>query len=317
MFNLFKSKEEKRQEQIAAYIDQEMEQTERSRFEALLRQDAELQAGLESQQTVKSLLSQIPRLKAPRNFVLNPAVYGGKAPAPSLIELLYPKMKVATAAVSFMFVILLGVGFLQSGLPASAPSQPENIALDSADVEADTDAAGEAAMESEAIIQATAPALSANSSEEKAIVVAEAEVVEAEVVEAEIVEEAMFDSAESEAPISPRQAEPADLSGERVGMADSEIAPEPAEAPAAKSIEATPAAEVAKEAVEVSTNSELVDDTTDEALDEALEEALEEAPNEAGPLRTQLPPTVIAIWFLGLLLLMFASATLIIRRKLD
>lgn len=312
MFNLFKSKEEKRQEQIAAYIDQEMEQTERSRFEALLRQDAELQAGLESQQTVKSLLSQIPRLKAPRNFVLNPAVYGGKAPAPSLIELLYPKMKVATAAVSFMFVILLGVGFLQSGLPASAPSQPENIALDSADVEADTDAAGEAAMESEAIIQATAPALSANSSEEKAIVVAEEEVVEAE-----IVEEAMFDSAESEAPISPRQAEPADLSGERVGMADSEIAPEPAEAPAAKSIEATPAAEVAKEAVEVSTNSELVDDTTDEALDEALEEALEEAPNEAGPLRTQLPPTVIAIWFLGLLLLMFASATLIIRRKLD
>jgi hypothetical protein len=289
-----------------------MEQTERSRFEALLRQDAELQAGLESQQTVKSLLSQIPRLKAPRNFVLNPAVYGGKAPAPSLIELLYPKMKVATAAVSFMFVILLGVGFLQSGLPASAPSQPENIALDSADVEADTDAAGEAAMDSEAIIQATAPALSANSSEEKAIVVAEEEVVEAE-----IVEEAMFDSAESEAPISPRQAEPADLSGERVGMADSEIAPEPAEAPAAKSIEATPAAEVAKEAVEVSTNSELVDDTTDEALDEALEEALEEAPNEAGPLRTQLPPTVIAIWFLGLLLLMFASATLIIRRKLD
>ena len=127
MFNFFKSSEEKRQEQIAAYIDQQMSQRERSQFEAQLQNDADLREQVDAQREVKALLSQMPSLRAPRNFVLNPAVYGGKAPAPSFLESLYPKMRMATAAVSFLFVLALGAGIFLNGGANLAQQAPVAI----------------------------------------------------------------------------------------------------------------------------------------------------------------------------------------------
>ena len=342
MFNLFKSKEEKRQEQVAAYIDQQMGQAERDRFEALLGQDADLQAELEAQQEVKSLLSQVPQLKAPRNFVLDPAVYGGKAPAPSFIELLYPKLRVATAAASFMFVILLGVGLLGSSVNGTFNSVDGNLSETQSSAE-DIAALPVPAEDAESKIAATAPAIAEGvptptllsnpvieEQQEKIEVAADAIEVEEEVAfevaadeqppaEIEVGEadagaapesammaesdDAMADE-DSAAPVSPRQSEPILPEGERVSEAE-DTQPAPVE---------TIAPEPTEIALEnYSSEGEVAESPEDLSL-------IEEAPvsdTETPPARTQLSFGAIALWFLGMLSLTLLAATFIVRRKLD
>ena len=68
--------EEKRQEALTAYLDGALTPAERKRFERLLASDRALRASLEEQRLIKASLRRLPRMRAPRNFTLDPARYG-------------------------------------------------------------------------------------------------------------------------------------------------------------------------------------------------------------------------------------------------
>lgn len=122
--DLRKSAEEKRDETITAYIDEALPPGEKSRFEAELNREPELRSQVEAERQLKLMLSQLPPLRAPRNFGLDPAVYGREKPAIPLFESLYPQLRTATAVAAFCLLALFAYSGLTTGNPASS-----NIAL--------------------------------------------------------------------------------------------------------------------------------------------------------------------------------------------
>lgn len=140
--NLTKSAEEKRQEAITAYLDDALSPSERERFAAQLAQDTELQAEVARERAVKQSLSQLPQRRVPRNFTLDPALYGRPAKQP-LIQA-YPVLRAATGLAAFFFIFALFAGLYLNGfssqeaeMAASAPaaeavSAGETIAMDTA-----------------------------------------------------------------------------------------------------------------------------------------------------------------------------------------
>jgi hypothetical protein len=102
---LRKSDEERRQEALSAYLDGALTPAEMQRFERQVASDEALQAELEEQRLIKASLSRLPRLRAPRNFTLDPALYG--RPVDSTADRLYPVLRVATAVVAILFVVVL------------------------------------------------------------------------------------------------------------------------------------------------------------------------------------------------------------------
>lgn len=103
--DLRKSEEERRQEALSAYLDNVLTPTERQRFEQQLASDDVLRAELEEQRLIKASMSRLPRMRAPRNFTLDPALYG--RPVAATAARLYPVMRMATAVVAIMFVLVL------------------------------------------------------------------------------------------------------------------------------------------------------------------------------------------------------------------
>ncbi len=62
-------------EQLSAYLDDELTADERLQFEQRLQTDRQLQAELEELRQTVALIRQMPLLKAPRNYTLNPAAF--------------------------------------------------------------------------------------------------------------------------------------------------------------------------------------------------------------------------------------------------
>ncbi len=108
--NLRKSEAEKRQEAITAYLDDVLTAGERRRLEEQLAADPALRADLDQQRSVKLNLSRLPRSRAPRNFTLDPALYG--RPARQSSPRLYPAMRVATVLVGVFFIVAVGAEIL-------------------------------------------------------------------------------------------------------------------------------------------------------------------------------------------------------------
>ncbi len=146
--NLTKSAEEKRQEAITAYLDDAMSSSERERFAAQLAQDPTLQAEVERERAVKQSLSQLPQRRVPRNFTLDPTLYGRPAKQP-LIQA-YPVLRAATGLAAFFFIFALFAGFLtnrsalESGsvafAPAAEPAMVEDTAVEQEAEPVDTEA---------------------------------------------------------------------------------------------------------------------------------------------------------------------------------
>jgi hypothetical protein len=108
--NLRKSDEEKRQEAIAAYLDGHLTPGERQRFEEKLAADPGLRLEVEQYSIIKRNLRQLPQVRAPRNFTLDPALYGTPEPEPA--ARLYPVLRTATVLVGIFFVIAVGAALL-------------------------------------------------------------------------------------------------------------------------------------------------------------------------------------------------------------
>lgn len=240
---------------LAAYIDGSLSAAERRQFEEMLAQDPGLQADLEQQQAVRQMLSQVPQRRVPRNFTLDPALYGRPAKQP-LIQY-YPALRAATVLTAVMLFLAVGAGVITRSGVQTASVPASNIAMEA------SDAAGEAA----------AADTSADSAAEPAPV--EGEVM----VEEEMEEEAMAEEAPA---LDESTAEDADAEAAAEMPAEEAVAEEEA-------AEEPPAEEPA---VAVTAVPEILG-TPDRESGAEIDAADEESGFEAG-IESTLPPLATA-----------------------
>lgn len=156
--NIRKSAGEKRQERLNAYLDGALSPRDRRAFEQDLAQDDALREELEQLQWVKLNVQQLPRVRAPRNFVLDPAIYGQKQPSSPGWNL-YPGLRVATALTAFFLVLALALDVVTPygalPQPIAGISAPQSVAeqapgvADDAFMTSETEVAAEAPREAE------------------------------------------------------------------------------------------------------------------------------------------------------------------------
>ncbi len=123
--NLTKTDKEKRQEFLTAYLDDSLSPKDRRHFEQWLEDDDALRADLEQQRAIKDAISQLPRVRAPRSFTLDPSLYGRPSAQPGLQ--LYPALRVATVLAMFVFIALISIDVFvsESGFSTSITSTDE------------------------------------------------------------------------------------------------------------------------------------------------------------------------------------------------
>ena len=72
---------------LSSYLDDELSVSERNELEQRLSIDEDLRAELESLRETVNLVHSLPYLKAPRNFTLDPNVYGSTTKTTNVIFL--------------------------------------------------------------------------------------------------------------------------------------------------------------------------------------------------------------------------------------
>lgn len=198
--NLTKTEAEKQQETLSAYLDNALTPAEREKFETRLSADTTLRANLEQQRRIKENVGQLPRLRAPRNFTLDPAVYGRPAPQPAVQ--LYPIMRAATALAAVLLIFLFSLQFFSPTLyepdtVSQAPVTANGVFEESSGTASDEDMAG-------APVPAAVPEIM---SEEAGEAAADVEEAAEEAMETEAEEE--MEEAEEEAAAPPAEPEAA------------------------------------------------------------------------------------------------------------
>ncbi len=241
MFNflrdLTKSAEEKRQEQITAYVDGELSPRERQRFVQLMADDPGLQTEVAELQQFKQNLRQLPRRRVPRNFTLDPALY--QAPQRQPLLQLYPAMRVATVITAVFLIIavsadLLTFGGANEAAPSAAPVAMQSAPAEEAAMETAADAAMEEmpveaeaveeeamaydAAESENVTEGAAAEASAPEPQVEVAAVPEAEVTEAEEPAAAPPEESL-----ATAPVQPVKGTPIVIDAESAVLTEESV----------------------------------------------------------------------------------------------
>lgn len=173
--NFTKSEEEKRQEAVNAYVDGALTPGQRRRFEEKLAQDRALQTEVAEVQALKQNLRQLPRRPLPRNFTLDPALYGRPQRQP--LFQFYPVLRLATVLTAFFFIISIGIGLFPGlGQGALAPDAEVSLSQPAAEAPAEESAAVEVTRvvedteaEAEVLEQAPEPAVEEAMEEEEAV----------------------------------------------------------------------------------------------------------------------------------------------------
>ncbi|MEJ2149389.1 MAG: zf-HC2 domain-containing protein [Chloroflexota bacterium] len=184
--------------QLNAYLDGELSGREREAFELRLANDAGLQHELQTLQVTVSLLGMAERVPVPRNFTLDPAVYGRPARRSGLSGL-WPVLSTAGAALSTLLVCVgLVLSLTSKGAltaPAAAPMAEEVFSAQATQLEAPAappleEPAEEATALEEA--QEEAPmAMEAAPTEEAEAAAAEEEMAAEQALQAEMAEPGM------------------------------------------------------------------------------------------------------------------------------
>lgn len=193
--NVRKSAQERRAEMITAYIDGELTASERSQFERDLSNNAALQQEVDAQRETKRLLSDLPPVRAPRNFTLDPAIYGKTKPQPSFLAPFTGQLRVASTAIALLLVMFIGyatfnlapdsIGQVFNDVTGTLEDRSEeSIALQEAPASSNTPT-DIVQFNSESEIIAADEALEEESAEEEMIV---AEMAEAEMEMADAIE---------------------------------------------------------------------------------------------------------------------------------
>jgi len=94
-------------EALSSYLDNQLTPKERARLETHLKQDAELRQALEDLRRTRALLRSQPRLRAPRNFTLTPAMAGVRSGARRSSSVgTYPILRLASVLATIFFVLV-------------------------------------------------------------------------------------------------------------------------------------------------------------------------------------------------------------------
>lgn len=345
--NLGKSKAERDEEMATAYVDGELSDSERNRFEARLKADDALRADIEAQQALKENLRNLPRLSAPRSFVLDPAVYGTPE-RPSFFVRVYPQLRAATAVMSLLFVFSLFLSTwsaVQTGTSsvASAPAMLDEVAMQSAPAEA------EFAMEEEESVDVEEEMVAEEAMMDTAEAEFEADAMEADVMAEDaayevlaeeepfaatpspaptqaLAEEAMLDEATTTGAMAESAAFDGEFS-EDDSVSDAAVAdilPEPTTEPisprATATEEAMRAADapivaepVATAVVELAEEGATVDNELDSQTENPAERAVEEQQDDSFDL---LEVLIIAQVFLGVIAATLLTLTFVARREI-
>ncbi len=108
--------------QLNAYLDGEMSAAEREAFERRLAQDPALQQELETLRATVALLHMAERVPVPRNFTLDPAVYGRQVRPNWLARLQAARPMALAAAVATVAIIAGGVLLWNSAMQFASPT---------------------------------------------------------------------------------------------------------------------------------------------------------------------------------------------------
>ncbi len=179
--NITKPAEEKQQEALHAYLNDALPPKERQQFEAQLAQDAGLQAELEQLQALRQAMRQMPRRRVPRNFTLDPAVYGRPARQPLIRA--YPILRGATALTAVFLIFALAAG-LFTGLGGGAQSMAvemapaEEVAMEAAPIEEVVEEEGEMVEVTRVVAETIVEAEAADSAVEEIEIPAEVPLAE-------------------------------------------------------------------------------------------------------------------------------------------
>ncbi len=109
--------------ELNAYLDGELSAGERAAFERRLDASPALRAELASFRQTKALLGMADPVPLPRNFTLDPAVYGAPAPRSLWERLGLPPVAVFAPAVAALVAALVCVGVLVLNQRGGAPLQ--------------------------------------------------------------------------------------------------------------------------------------------------------------------------------------------------
>lgn len=127
-----KGEEERRDELLSAYLDGELTVRQREQLEARLSQDPALRAELRALHQTVSMMRELPRVSAPRNFILSESMVTRRQPAPAREARrawAAPLLTAATVVVSLLFVVVLAGDLLLPGVGDLA-SAPEPMRLE-------------------------------------------------------------------------------------------------------------------------------------------------------------------------------------------
>lgn len=102
-------------EQLSAYLDQQLSLADKTKLEARLGREPDLQKTLADLRLTRRMLRSLPTVKPPRNFTLTRAQ--AQATARPRFQL-FPALRLATALAGFAFVFLLAVDLLALQNPA-------------------------------------------------------------------------------------------------------------------------------------------------------------------------------------------------------
>lgn len=302
--NLTKSEEDRRQEMLTAYLDGALTPQERRNFERQLDGDAELRAQLQRQRLIKASFRELPRVRAPRNFTLDPALYG--KPAPQVIQQWYPLLRGATVVAAVFLVIVFSADLFNAGGSAgtSAVAPGETSAIRAQELAGDEarDLAAAEALEMTVAAELPAPA------EESAPQAAMPESAE---------ESALAEPSESEPLAGLDQATPEALASLAAAAAEVTQEAEMAEAPAEGAAPSATGPPPASATPGLSTASPPA--ATGQALAEgplAQEEATPPPPLAERIQRSVPTPLRLAEFVLAFLFVLLAAATLLLRRQL-
>jgi hypothetical protein len=202
LFSPGKRDQERRDELLSAYLDDELSDRERERLEAQLAADADLRSDLEALRRTVTMTRDLPAVSAPRNFILSPSMVAQDArqpskPAESRSQLGWaaPILTAVTATVSLLFVLVLAGDLLLGGVGFGAPPRQEAspMAMEAAPTEepVESERAGVAATEAPPSTLAEAPEEEMSAGEEGAVEKEAEEAAEAEADEAPTLEPTM------------------------------------------------------------------------------------------------------------------------------
>lgn len=128
--DLGKSQEEKRQEQLNAYLDNALTAGERQALEQELTRNEPLRSELEQLRLFKAAVHDLPRVAVPRNFTLTAEMAGLTRRQPTRSH--YPALRLATVLTAFLLVAMLTLELVTTGAGGVAfdEASSANIAME-------------------------------------------------------------------------------------------------------------------------------------------------------------------------------------------